>query len=182
MRQTDGGDGNGLRTFPLGPFTVGGLNCWENWMPLARTALYAQGENLHVAVWPGCRRNTIDITRFVAVESRSYVLSVSGLLRKSDIPDSFPHRDKVLDSFETEVISDGGSCIAAPDGSWLVEPVCNNETLIVQEIDFNEVLRERQNFDSCGHYSRPDVLQLAVNRERQTVLKEFGHDADRDKA
>ena len=85
------GDGHGLQTFELGPFTVGGLNCWENWMPLARTSLYAQGENLHVAVWPGCKRNTHEITRFIALESRSFVVSVSGLLRKSDIPADFPH-------------------------------------------------------------------------------------------
>ena len=84
------GDGNGLRTHRLGPFTVGGLNCWENWMPLARAALYGQGEDLHVAVWPGGKRNTQDITRFIAVEARSYVLSVSGLMRSSDIPTDTP--------------------------------------------------------------------------------------------
>ena len=173
------GDGNGLRTFELGPFTVGGLNCWENWMPLARTALYAQGENLHVAVWPGCKRNTIDITRFVALESRSFVLSVSGLLRKSDVPTDFPHRELVVDSFEDEIISDGGSCIAGPDGQWLVEPVCDREALIVHEIDLKSVLRERQNFDPCGHYSRPDVLQLSLNRQRQGNLKELVPDGDK---
>ena len=167
------GDAHGLRTFELGPFNVGGLNCWENWMPLARTALYAQGENLHVAVWPGSKRITVDITRFVAMESRSFVISAGGLLRKSDIPADFPHRDLVVDSFEDDIISDGGSCIAAPDGRWIVEPVCDREELIVQEIDITEVLRERQNFDPSGHYSRPDVLQMTVNRERQNVLKEI---------
>ena len=76
------GDGNGLQVHPLKQFTVGGLNCWENWMPLPRTALYGQGENLHVAVWPGSDHNTKDITRFIARESRSYVLSVSSLMSK----------------------------------------------------------------------------------------------------
>jgi len=67
------GDGHGLRTHALGAFTVGALNCWENWMPLARASLYAQGEDLHVAIWPGSVRNTEHITRFIARESRSYV-------------------------------------------------------------------------------------------------------------
>ena len=161
------GDGNGLRVFPLGPFTIGGLNCWENWMPLPRAALHSQGENLHVAVWPGCRRNTIDISRFVAIEQRSYVLSVSGLLRKSDIPDDFPHRQTIIESFDDDMISDGGSCIAGPNGDWIVEPKCGGEELIVAEIDHRQILRERHNFDISGHYARPDVLKLSVNRQRQ---------------
>ena len=85
------GDGHGLRVHKLGPFTVGGLNCWENWMPLPRAALYALGEDLHVAVWPGSRRNTKDISRFIALEARSFVISASGFLRRSDIPDDTSH-------------------------------------------------------------------------------------------
>ncbi len=79
------GDGHGLVVHPLGPFTVGGLNCYENWMPLSRAALYAQGEDLHVALWPGNLRNTEETTRFLAREGRSYVLAVSGLMRREDI-------------------------------------------------------------------------------------------------
>ena len=165
------GDGNGLRVFAMEPFTVGGLNCWENWMPLPRTALHSQGENLHVAVWPGCKRNTIDITRFVALEQRSFVLSVSGLLRKSDIPADFPHYQHVVDSFDSELISDGGSCIAAPDGRWIVEPQCGSEELIMAEIDHQEVLLERHNFDISGHYARPDVRKIKLNSERQAGIE-----------
>ena len=75
------GDGHGLRVHHLGAFTIGGPDCWQNWMPLARAALYAQGEDVHVAVWPGSARNTSDITQFIAKEGRSYVLSASGLMR-----------------------------------------------------------------------------------------------------
>ena len=164
------GDGYGLEVFPLGPFTLGGLNCWENWMPMPRAALHGLGEDLHVAVWPGAKRNTIDITRFAAIEARSYVVSVSGLLRKSDIPSDFPHREMVLDSFDSEIISNGGSCVAAPNGDWIIEPVVNEEALLIAEVDHREVLRERQNFDISGHYSRPDVLKLKINRDRQSVL------------
>jgi len=164
------GDGHGLQTHPLKAFTLGGLNCWENWMPLPRTAMYAQGENLHVAVWPGSKRNTEDITRFIAKESRSYVISVSGLMRKEDFLPETPHYDKIIKKAPA-MLTDGGSCIAGPDGEWLLEPQTGTEALFVETIDINRVYEERQNFDASGHYSRPDVTQLSVNRERQSIVK-----------
>ncbi|WP_340154911.1 carbon-nitrogen hydrolase family protein [uncultured Winogradskyella sp.] len=164
------GDGNGLQVHPLKEFTVGGLNCWENWMPLPRTALYGQGENLHIAVWPGSDHNTKDITRFIARESRSYVVSVSSLMSKADFPEDTPHLDAILKN-APDTLANGGSCIAGPDGEWIIEPVLHKEGLIIQTIDFNRVLEERQNFDVVGHYSRPDVTKLTVNRERQTTVE-----------
>lgn len=164
------GDGHGLRTHRIGPFTAGGLNCWENWLPLARSALYAQGEDLHVAIWPGSARNTGDITRFIARESRSWVLSVSGLMRASDIPDTLPHA-AVLAGCADDVMADGGSCIAGPDGEWLVEPASGEEVLQVATLSHAAVRRERQNMDPAGHYSRPDVTHLTVNRARQSTAR-----------
>jgi nitrilase len=161
------GDGHGLRTHRLGAFTVGGLNCWENWMPLARTALYARGEDLHVAIWPGSRRNTEQISRFIAHESRSYVVSVSGLMRKADIPDDIPHAEEVITNCE-EMLADGGSCLCGPDGGWIISPVTDREDLMIASIDHTRVREERHNFDPSGHYSRPDVLRLSVNRIRQS--------------
>ena len=164
------GDGNGLRTHKLGPFTAGGLNCWENWLPLARASLYAQGEDLHVAIWPGNASNTEEITRFIARESRSYVVSVGGLMRKSDISPDLPYAD-LLVSAADDMMANGGSCVAAPNGEWLLEPQTGDESLYIVELDHKAVLEERHNMDVVGHYSRPDVTRLVVNRKRQTTAE-----------
>lgn len=164
------GDGHGLRVHKLGSFTVGGLNCWENWMPLARSALYAQGEDLHVAIWPGGIHNTHDLTRFIAKESRSYVISASAIMRPEDFPANTPHLDEILSGCP-DFLANGGSCIAGPDGEWVVEPIIDIETLITAEIDHQCVRAERQNFDPVGHYSRPDVLELTLDQSRQTAIK-----------
>ena len=163
------GDGNGLQVHPLKSFTLGGLNCWENWMPLSRTALYGLGEDLHIAVWPGSENNTVDITRFIAKESRSFVVSVSGFMTKQDFPEDTPHLRAIIENAPA-ILANGGSCISGPDGNWIVSPVTDREELIVATIDFNRVLEERQNFDPAGHYSRPDITKLTINRERQSIL------------
>ncbi len=166
------GDGHGLRTHALEGFTVGGLNCWENWMPLARASLYGQGENLHVAIWPGALRNTEDITPFLAKEGRSYSMAVSGLMPVSDIPADFPLYEAIIEQVgESQYLANGGSCLCAPNGDFIIEPQVEREGLFCAELDLNRVREERQNFDAAGHYSRPDVTRLSVNRERQSTIK-----------
>ncbi len=164
------GDGNGLQVHPLGKFTVGGLNCWENWMPLPRTALYGMGEDLHIAIWPGGYHNTHDITRFMAKEGRSYVISVSGLMRKSDIRNNIPNAQLILENSD-DFLANGGSCLAGPDGEWIIKPQVEKEGLFTAVISHKRVREERQNFDPAGHYSRPDVTKLIVNRERQSTVE-----------
>ncbi|MFH1980418.1 MAG: carbon-nitrogen hydrolase family protein [Pseudomonadota bacterium] len=163
------GDGHGLRVHAMAPFTLGGLNCWENWMPLPRAALYAMGEDLHVAVWPGGIHNTEDITRFMAREGRSFVVSASGLMRKEDFPLDTPHREAIVAACP-DVLANGGSCLAGPDGGWVISPCTGEEKLLVALVDHRRVREERQNFDPAGHYSRPDVTQLIVDRSRQSTL------------
>ena len=162
------GDGAGLRVHNLNAFTVGGLNCWENWNPLARAALYGQGEDFHICVFPGGIHN-VDITRFIAKESRSFVASVCCVMRKQDFPPDTLHLGEIL-ADAPDILSTGGTCLAAPDGEWLIEPLGTEEKLVVAEINHQKVREERQNLDVTGHYSRPDVLQLKVNRERQKIV------------
>ncbi|MEO1512615.1 MAG: nitrilase-related carbon-nitrogen hydrolase, partial [Planctomycetota bacterium] len=168
------GDANGLQVHRLprlAPFALGSLNCWENWIPLARAAMHAQGEDLHVAIWPGRDFNTKDITRFAAREGRSFVLSASARLSLADIPSGFPGREHLLRpdrGGEHELIHNGGSAIAGPDGEWITPPDTTTDGLVVGEVDHRRVLEERQNFDHSGHYGRPDLLRLSVNRRRMT--------------
>ena len=138
-------------------------------MPQARHALYAQGEDLHVSVWPGNPRNTADITRFIALEGRVWSLAANGLISLDDVPRDFPLRDE-LEALGTTDYCRGGSAVAAPDGTWLVAPVAGDERLVIADLELGMVARERQNFDPTGHYSRPDVFRVEIDRQRHSPV------------
>lgn len=162
------GDAHGLQVHQWKDFMVGGLNCYENWQPLARQALYEQGEQLHVAAWPGDLDVTEKITQFIAMEGRVYVASVSGLLRSSDIPASFPLRKYVTEG--RDIINNGGSMIAAPDGSVIAGPIVGEEAILYADITLNTVIGSRLKLDPAGHYSRPELLRLEHNKLRKDKL------------
>ncbi|MEM7446591.1 MAG: nitrilase-related carbon-nitrogen hydrolase, partial [Pseudomonadota bacterium] len=147
---------------------LGGLNCYENWLPLARQALYAQGEQIHIATWPGDLEVTDPISRFVAMEGRVYVISASGVLRASDIPETFALRDQIVE--RRDVINDGGAMIVAPGGAVLAGPVTGEETILYADAAVEAVVEERLLLDPAGHYSRSDVLNLTINPERLDPL------------
>lgn len=161
------GDGAGLRVTRVEGVGVGALNCWENWMPQARSALHAQGEEVHVGVWPGSSRLTGDVTRFAAVEGRMFAAAAAGIYRVDDVPDDFPLAAALRAAGDPGF--DGGSAIARPDGTWLVEPQSGREGLVVADLDLGEVAASRLTFDPAGHYARPDVFRTVVDRRRHAT-------------
>jgi nitrilase len=159
------GDGHGLRTHRVAGLRAGGLCCWENWMPQARHALYADGEELHVSIWPGSAQGTADAARFIALEGRVFSVAASGINTYSEVPADFPLRSQLRDAPAST--HDGGSGIAGPDGAWLVAPVIGEECVLTAEVALASVHAARQNLDPAGHYSRPDVFRVSVDRERR---------------
>lgn len=158
------GDGQGLQVHEWNEFRLGALNCYENWLPLARHAMYAQGEQVHIATWPGDLEVTENISQFIAMEGRVYVISASGLLRTTDIPDDFPLRKQIVEG--RDVINNGGSMIVAPGGEIIAGPVIDEESILYAEVNTDTVVAEHLKLDPAGHYSRNDVLSLEVNRKR----------------
>jgi nitrilase len=156
------GDGSTLRVFdtPYGRF--GGLTCWENYMPLARQALYASG----IDIWAAPTWDTSDVwvstLRHIAKEGRVYVLGVAPLLRGSDVPADLPGRDELYGG-EDDWMSRGLSAIVAPGGEVLAGPLVEREGVLYAELDANRARASREQFDPVGHYARPDVFRLLVD-------------------
>ena len=153
------GDGGGLRAIPTPIGRVGGLICWENYMPLARFALYESGVEIYVASTADDGAAWQATLVHIARESRAFVVAPSHFQRASAYPDDFALRELIADA---DVIGRGGSAILAPDGSYLAGPLYDEEGILYAELDPARLWEERQRFDAAGHYHRPDVLQLTV--------------------
>ena len=171
------GDGHGLVVHRFGDFNVGGLNCWENWMPMARFALYAGGEDIHISVWPGNASVSNDATRLIAMEGRVWSVNASGVLSLSDVPSDFAFYDQLRADGVDEIFT-GGSSIVDPSGKVVASAAQGEEDIIWFDVDAATVRGQRQNFDPTGHYYRPDVFQLSVDRSRRQAIREHGSDKE----
>jgi nitrilase len=154
------GDGRGLTAVETGFGRVGGLVCWENYMPLARFALYESGVEIYVASTADDGDPWQATLVHIARESRAYVVSPCAFQRASSYPDDFPLASELEGA---GVLGRGGSAILAPDGSYLAGPLYDEEGILYAELDPSALLAERQRFDPVGHYHRPDVLRLGVS-------------------
>jgi nitrilase len=156
------GDGSTLKTIETGVGRLGGLICWENYMPLARMALYAQGIDVYVAPTADARDTWHATLRHIACEGRCYVLGCNQYVTKSAYPAGLMGRAD-LDE-RPEVMCRGGSAVVSPLGEVLAGPLYGEEGILYADLDLAEVVRARYDLDVVGHYARPDVLQLVVNR------------------
>jgi nitrilase len=154
------GDGRGLRAIETGFGRLGGLICWENYMPLARFSLYESGVELYVASTADDADAWQATLVHIARESRAFVIAPSHFQRTAAYPDDFPLLEELA---EIEIIGRGGSAILGPDGGYLAGPLYDEEGILYAELDPARLHEERQRFDPAGHYHRPDILRLEVD-------------------
>ncbi|MEX2341108.1 MAG: carbon-nitrogen hydrolase family protein [Candidatus Paceibacterota bacterium] len=162
------GDASGLRVVDTPVGRIGTLICWENYMPLARYALYAQKLDILVAptwdvgeVWQASMRH-------IAREGGCWVLTTATALESSDMPDNFPERETVFP--KDEWINGGGAMVVNPSGSVVEGPLMEKKEILYAEVDTDASQRARRSLDVAGHYARPDIFSLEVNREKSKPI------------
>jgi nitrilase len=151
-------DGSTLVSFDTGIGKIGGLICWENYMPLARVSMYKQGVEIYLAPTADARPSWQATMQHIALEGRCFVLSANQFVRKADYPAKF--KGQLVD--EPDIICPGGSVIISPMGEVLAGPLWNSEGLLTAELDFSLVAKSKLDFDVVGHYSRNDVFKFEV--------------------
>lgn len=161
------GDGSTMPVFDTPHGRLGSVVCWENYMPLLRTAMYAKNIQIWCAPTADQRDTWIASMQHIAFEGRCFVLSCNQYTVRSDYPDDFACS---LGDAPDTVISRGGSCIVNPFGEIIAGPDFEKETILTAEIDLAQVTRGKFDFDVVGHYARPDVFQLTVNERRQVPV------------
>jgi nitrilase len=158
------GDGSTLPVFDTPFGRLGGLICWENYMPLARAAMYEQGVDILLAPTWDNSDVWVASMRHIAKEGRCYVLGITSCLRGSDVPADIPGRDDIYGG-DDDWMSRGNTVIVGPYGDILAGPISETEGILYAEVDVATVRASRREFDVVGHYARPDVFKLSVRRD-----------------
>ena len=161
------GDGSTMPVFSTEFGNIGGLICWENYMPLARMAMYGKGIEIYLAPTADSRETWQSTMRHIACEGRCFVLGCNQFVTKQMYPADLETLDELSD--QPEVMCRGGSVIIAPSGEVVAGPLWDEEGILYAELDLDEITRAKIDFDVVGHYARPDVFQLKVNSEPQSL-------------
>ncbi|MEQ9591136.1 MAG: carbon-nitrogen hydrolase family protein [Cyclobacteriaceae bacterium] len=156
------GDGSDLKVYQTSIGKMGGLVCWENYMPLARMALYEQGIEIYLAPTADCRQSWQATLTHIACEARCFVLGCNQYVTK----DQYPR--EMLKELENQpsLMCSGGSVIISPLGQVLAGPVFDKEEILYAEIDHNEIVKSKMDFDVIGHYARPDIFDFNVKNKK----------------
>ncbi|MCE0451509.1 carbon-nitrogen hydrolase family protein [Brevibacillus sp. AF8] len=163
------GDGSTLPVFDTPYGKIGALICWENYMPLARAAMYAKGVQIYIAPTADARDAWQATIRHIALEGRCFVLSSNQYVTKDMYPTDLACYDDLISS--PDEMSRGGSAIVGPLGDYIVEPVFGREEILYADLDMRDIAYSQFDFDVVGHYSRPDVFTLLVNEEKKENVK-----------
>lgn len=163
------GDATGLRVVETPAGRLGSLICWENYMPLARYSLYAQGIEIYVAPTWDADDSWLATMRHIAKEAGCWVISTAPALHFNDLPDDFPEREKLFDA--DEWINDGNSVVVKPMGTVVAGPLHRDKGILYAEVDKEDARRARRSLDVSGHYSRPDIFSFSVDRRPHDPVK-----------
>ncbi len=164
------GDASGLKVIDTPCGRVGSLLCWENYMPLARFTMYAQGVEIYIAPTYDSGDGWIGTMQHIAREGCCWVISAGIATRNRDIPDDFPERERLYPDDE-DWINPGDSVVIAPGGAIVAGPFREKQESIYAEIDIAKVAISRRSFDVAGHYSRPDIFTLHVDTRPQSPIR-----------
>jgi nitrilase len=167
------GDGSGLRVLDTEVGRLGGLICWESYMPLARYTLFAEGIQVYVASTWDSGETWLATMRHVAAEGRCWVIGSGCSLRRADVPDDLPGLERLW--IDADWINPGDSVIVAPGGRVVAGPLHEEHGILYAEIDPARAVSDRRTLDQAGHYARPDVFDLRVDRSDRRPI-DFGDD------
>ena len=163
------GDAAGLKTIATPHGNIGGLICWEHWMPLTRQAMHDEGEDIHFGLWPAVKSSHKLASRHYAFEGRCYVVAMGQIILKSSIPSYVTLAPEIMNN-NSPYLLDGGSCIIDPNGEFLLEPQYGVERIIYHDLPpLKDLYTERMNLATSGHYARPDVFKLTIDKSRFTT-------------